>query len=355
MTVLSNDPPGPVPAPEATGFRIDRNVPRALWSAVPGSGLSGLLVTRVGRFEQARHHFIHRHGIEEDILMLCEAGYGFIETDAGRFAAGPGDAVYCAANRPHAYGSDFRLPWTIHWAHLRGREVQDLAGRLGFSPERPVLPAARSPELYAWMREALDVLGPAPTVPGLLLASSLLRTVFCRMLLDLSAAGGGPSVPVSGSFPLEAILRQMETREGPPLSVADMAAIARLSPGRFARRFRALTGYAPADYQRRLRLRKACALLDGSDASLGEIAQLCGFPGAAHLTATFRRVMGCPPRAYRRAACDRDPADPGPGSGRALPDPLEGIRGAGPGAGSPGRAGGARPGTSSRRTRYRRR
>jgi transcriptional regulator GlxA family with amidase domain len=84
------------------------------------------------------------------------------------------------------------------------------------------------------------------------------------------------------------------------LSVPDLAARAFVSERTFARRFRAETGTTPAAWVTRQRVVRAQEMLERSDASIEEIARLCGFGTAAVLRHHFARTLGTSPQAYRR-------------------------------------------------------
>lgn len=84
-----------------------------------------------------------------------------------------------------------------------------------------------------------------------------------------------------------------------PLSVADMAARAHLSPSHFTATFRRHFGVSPHQYLLHLRVQRAHELLLTSDHSLSEIAEQCGFADVHHFSKTFKRVFGAPPGAYR--------------------------------------------------------
>lgn len=87
-----------------------------------------------------------------------------------------------------------------------------------------------------------------------------------------------------------------------PISVAEMAQRARLSPSRFAAVFRRQFGCAPHQYVVRLRLSHARQLLERGDQTIAQIAQLTGFAGVHHFAKTFKKHSGQTPGAYRRNA-----------------------------------------------------
>jgi AraC-like DNA-binding protein len=78
------------------------------------------------------------------------------------------------------------------------------------------------------------------------------------------------------------------------LSLETLAGIARLSPSRFMHAFTQSVGVPVRPYVLWLRLqRAACDLMNG--ASVTQAAHGAGFSDAAHLTRTFRRMLGATP------------------------------------------------------------
>jgi transcriptional regulator GlxA family with amidase domain len=86
-----------------------------------------------------------------------------------------------------------------------------------------------------------------------------------------------------------------------PLTVADLARHACVSPRTFARRFRSETGTSPIQWLLAQRVLRAQELLEGGDASIEEVARRCGFADPAALRYHFRRAVGTTPTAYRRS------------------------------------------------------
>lgn len=97
------------------------------------------------------------------------------------------------------------------------------------------------------------------------------------------------------------ITSYLSMRLAEPVSVADLARRAHLSPSHFAAAFRRQFGLAPHQYLTRLRIEHAQSLLTTTDTPVAEVATLCGFADAAHFTKTFRRATGTTPAAYRRS------------------------------------------------------
>ncbi|SDM44176.1 AraC-type DNA-binding protein [Streptomyces sp. cf386] len=93
------------------------------------------------------------------------------------------------------------------------------------------------------------------------------------------------------------LLRQ---RYAENIAADELARVAGCSRFALYRGFRAAYGFAPSDYQRDLRLRRARALLAEGLAPSTAAADV-GFADQAHLTRWFTRTYGVTPAAYRTA------------------------------------------------------
>lgn len=101
--------------------------------------------------------------------------------------------------------------------------------------------------------------------------------------------------------PLAEVLAWAEEHLADDLSVGVLARRALMSERTFARRFRAEVGATPAAWVARLRLQRAQELLERTELSVEEVAQLAGFGAAAALRHHFAQALGTTPLAYRRA------------------------------------------------------
>jgi AraC family transcriptional regulator len=84
------------------------------------------------------------------------------------------------------------------------------------------------------------------------------------------------------------------------LSLAEIAAVAHLSPFHFSRVFKIATGAAPHRFVLERRVDRAKMLLADPDLSLAEIAAAVGFANQAHFSTMFRRFTSMSPRQYRQ-------------------------------------------------------
>lgn len=90
----------------------------------------------------------------------------------------------------------------------------------------------------------------------------------------------------------------IEAHLAEPITPAQLAEAARYSPWYAARIFRELTGLAPADYLRRLRLSRSALRLRDEKLRVIDAAYDLGFESVDGYQRAFRREFGCNPKEY---------------------------------------------------------
>ncbi len=136
----------------------------------------------------------------------------------------------------------------------------------------------------------------------------LARAAGCEILAELCRLGGVSVAPAKGGLAPWAERRSLEllrARLSEDISLDELAAEARLSPFHFARMFKQSVGVPPRVYLTRLRVERACELLEKTDLPVTEIAQEVGYSSNQVLARVFVMHRHMSPSDYRRAV--RDP------------------------------------------------
>ncbi|MBW4451761.1 MAG: AraC family transcriptional regulator [Nostoc indistinguendum CM1-VF10] len=84
------------------------------------------------------------------------------------------------------------------------------------------------------------------------------------------------------------------------LSLAEIAAIAQISPHYFASLFKQSMGIAPHQYITKCRVERAKYLLAKRELSIIQVSQLVGFQSQSHFTKVFRKYIGITPQAFKK-------------------------------------------------------
>jgi AraC-like DNA-binding protein len=92
---------------------------------------------------------------------------------------------------------------------------------------------------------------------------------------------------------------RMDREYADPLDVAGLARTAYMSPGHFARRFRAVYGETPYAYLMTRRIERAKALLRRGDVSVTDVCMRVGCTSLGSFSASFTALVGESPSAYR--------------------------------------------------------
>ena len=261
--------------------------------------LRGLLVTDAGHFPNAKGHYVSRPcGAPTHLVIVCLRGSGWVRGSGVRLGVRPGRLVWLSANCPHAYASSDADPWTISWAHFTGTEAADWRSQLGLPLSGDVaagsVPEARVPDLR--LERVYEALESGYSLPRLVAAAVALRSSFCAAIQLASLDGSARPA----SKRVAAVVERIRESPEAPCRLGDLAAAAHLSVPHFSGLFRRQTGYAPIDYVIRQRIRRACQLLDTTEAPIGAIAAEAGYSDPYYFARSFRSVMGMSPRSYRR-------------------------------------------------------
>jgi AraC family transcriptional regulator, transcriptional activator FtrA len=188
---------------------------------------------------------------------------------------------------------------TTHWMH-----APTLAGRY---PDVTVDPDV----LYVDEGQVLTSAGKAAGIDlclhmvrtdhGSAVANALAR----RLVVAPHRAGGQAQfidtpVPAEREDGLGELLAWALSHLDRPISVADLADHAHVSPRHLGRRFLAATGTTPLQWLLNQRVQRAQELLEHTDEPIDHVAAEVGLGTAATLRRHFQRIVGVPPTTYRR-------------------------------------------------------
>ena len=261
--------------------------------------LRNLLVTDAGYYPLAKGHHVKRvNGAPTHLLILCLQGSGWVKSLGRNFQVKANDIIWLPADHPHEYGSIESNPWKILWAHFCGDEVSAWQEELGWAAKEPVgqfsisrqhITTLGLEKVYAQLESGYSTL-------HLLAASAALRNVFCAALQLMISSGAEKTAEERTAAVREDIIANSSRH----YTLEELATAAGISIPHFSMIFRRQTGYAPVDFLIRERIRKACQLLDGSQAPVARIAEEVGFQDAYYFSRCFRRIMEQSPSDYRK-------------------------------------------------------
>ena len=283
------------------GFPGQRIVvlPRSVISHAQKQTLTaGLLPTDAGYFPRAAGHLRERsEAVDQAIFIYCVKGSGWCELASGHHEIHAGEVLVIPPNTGHAYGADEKKPWTIHWFHATGDLLAGFLTELNVSAQRPVVFLGDDPQVLAIFEEVLEVLGHGYTPQQMLHASHALAHLLAVMIRHRHESW---RTQPDSRQKITRTIAHMKQHLDQSLLLDTLAALANLSRSRYAALFKEQTGYAPVDYFNRLRMHRACQLLDTTDLSVKAVASQLGYEDPLYFSRVFRSVTEVSPMEYRR-------------------------------------------------------
>ncbi|HSM81142.1 MAG TPA: helix-turn-helix domain-containing protein [Nodosilinea sp.] len=205
-----------------------------------------------------------------------------------------------------------QVPFFARWEgddhYLELRLPVDFVGQvaqsaLGLNPDRVELRSEfrrRDERLEAIALMLLGELHQA-NPGGQLYVESLTNLLAVHLLRQYAVSR--PSLPgYASGLPQRQLLPVLDYIHGAldeDVKLADLAAIAGLSPFHFSHQFKQAMGVAPYQYVLQQRIERAKQLLKQTNHTIVEIALLCGFNSHSHLSKQFRQATGTTPSTYR--------------------------------------------------------
>jgi AraC-like DNA-binding protein len=257
-----------------------------------------LLPASAGFYPKAAGHLAERPlGTDQAVFIYCAAGQGWCEIESNRHEVKAGQILVIPAHRAHSYGASKINPWSIRWFHATGQQLPDYLDALGTTAANPLVFLGEDPLLDTLFEEVLTELESGYTVLNLIYVSQALAHLLGAMIRRRHTNW------VGSPDPRQKIVRSIEMMRAHldrPLRMSQLAAMANISAAHFTDLFKAQTGYAPKDYFTRLKMHKACQLLDSTSLPVKEIANQVGYEDPLHFSRVFKRINNLSPTDQRK-------------------------------------------------------
>ena len=127
-----------------------------------------------------------------------------------------------------------------------------------------------------------------------------IRALTCLILIHC-ASNDRPALGKSGVRLMDEAIAWFEKHYAEKVDLQKLINHIGYGRTRFFHLFKQKTGVSPNDFLIRLRVKRAKELLPSTEATIKDIADKVGFTDTAFFTRTFRRIVGIPPSAYRKA------------------------------------------------------
>ena len=285
----------------ADGFKGEKAIiiPYIIRQFLSGNEIARpLYLTRIGYYPKARFHFRERTtGTDENILIYCEAGKGWVQYKGEKVYLEKNQAFILPQNEAHAYGANNSDPWSIYWLHFKGSNTLFFESMLGKLISLGESDKSRYNDRFTLFEEMYQNLemGYSPEnleYTSICLAHFLASLKYINQFREIKRVKETDVIQKS-------ILYMKDNLEN-KIMLEDIAENISYSVSHFSTLFSERTSYSPIEYYNQLKVQRACSYLLFSELKLKEIAFRLCYYDPFHFSKAFKREMGITPREYRK-------------------------------------------------------
>jgi AraC-like DNA-binding protein len=179
---------------------------------------------------------------------------------------------------------------------MAGAKAATLVRLLEIELSSPTLFPGQDPALQALFEKILFILSRGYSADSLLAAATALHQMAAYLIKTRHQQPGGED---RHDERIKRVIEFMVRSLGENLTIEALARHANLSVSHFAYVFKHRTGFPALDYFARLKMQRACFLLDTTNLPVKAIASELGFDDPLYFSRRFRRVHDCSPVQYR--------------------------------------------------------
>lgn len=247
----------------------------------------------------AGYHLRRPHGTDDWVFILTLSGEGYFKGNSKISLFQKGSLALIPQGLTHDYGTggDDRAwhriwahchPWP-HWSELLNWPVAASGVRIILLHD-----TALRDDVTRLMKTAHQEASSGHPRRELRALNLLERVLFLCDSIN-------PLQPVNRLDPrIQIALDHLHGNLAKPVTVGALAAIAGISPSRFAHLFSEQMGTSPLKYLEQQRIDRARDLLALTSRPIAEIAEEVGFPSPYYFSRRFHTFTGLAPRAYRK-------------------------------------------------------
>ncbi len=259
---------------------------------------------------------LHNHEFSE--IVLITGGSGKHVTGKQSWTIRAGDAFVISGKQTHAYEDldDLSLVNILYQPEQLSWEGQGLAELPGYHALFTLEPTWRvehefrsrlqlSPHDLANVMRLLNKLEEElkERSPGY---RCIATTLFMQIACTLSRCYGNySSTNTKRLLHLAEAISHLERCYDEPVSLEELAKIAKMPTRSFQRAFRKSLGVPPITYLIRVRISHAAELLRNKELSITDVAFELNYEDSSYFTRQFQTIMGMTPKEYRRQFFNR--------------------------------------------------
>lgn len=224
-------------------------------------------------------------GVSNILLIYTVNGKGVLETNDSKYSLSQNSVIILPPRTQMKYYTEQKTAsWEFYWLNLKGERILSTVEKLWQDNRCFVRNISLSERFFeSILKEA---------------SSEIERSAFIGEIIDriLSEAIFNTSQKKSTA---DHILSYISDHYTEQIDLKKLSENFFISQNQIIRIVSTRTGYTPHEYLTRLRLNKACELLQFTATPIMDIGRSVGYSNNSHFSAVFRRIYGISPAEYR--------------------------------------------------------
>ena len=259
-----------------------------------------ILVNSTGHFEFNRKWSSrHRESGRADYLMMyVHSGEMKVRLNGLDWMARAGSVVLYRPKQEQLYRNGDESPVKVYWVHFTGYGAERLLESLDLGEVSLFNIGVNTeiPSLIHMMVNDIHIKGIGYKTMSASLFMQLMTVISRKSLRIREKADKKPRDNSVGST-----LEYIHMNYMKNITVAELSAMTMICTNRYIKVFKAEFGLTPKEYIVRLRLEKACQLLESTNLDIKQISGMVGLENQMYFCRLFKKYLGKTPSGYRES------------------------------------------------------
>lgn len=226
------------------------------------------------------------------LLHYVMSGKGIYETGGNRYNLHAGDIFLISPGSVVYYEADKKDPWEYTWTHFLLKNSSDIFQNTHISAENPVCGTAAIPLAAENFLKIAEFLETGQT-------NELYYTACVYNILG-ALMKPKTETPFKSRQYAEFAAAYIEANCHRAVTVEEIAGRVGINRKYLYKLFTEYAGISPMQYVLKVKIRRACTLLNETSATIGDIARSVGYDDIFTFSRMFTKHMGISPSAYRK-------------------------------------------------------